>query len=107
MKIALITYDLKNIKPDDNNNVKKALLSFTNTFVHATTANQLSIFMEQVVVKLPDTTVAAEVNPAITSPKAIVEEVIEIIKKAGATPDKVYVAFVDTGFCWNSAKLLE
>lgn len=104
MKVALIAYDLKAVKPDDNANAKAALLSYTNTYTHIKGFNLLSPFLERVVLKMPDTTIAAEVDPAFVSPKSIADEVITVIKSIGAIPDKVYVAFIDSEYLWNSEK---
>jgi len=53
---------------------------------------------------MPDTTITAEVDPASVSPMSIADVVIAVIKSVGATPDKVYVAFIDSEYLWNSAK---
>ena len=104
MKIALIAYDLKAVNSDDNARVKAALLSYTNTYTHVKGFNLLSPFLEHIVLKMPDTTITAEVDPSFVSPKSIADEVIAVIKSVAATPDKVYVAFIDAEYLWNSAE---
>ena len=101
MKVALIAYDLKAVQADDNTRVKEALLSYSNTYTHIKGFNLLSPFLSRIVLSMPDTTITAEVDPSAVSPMSIADEVIAVIKSVGATPDKVYVAFIDSEFLWN------
>lgn len=101
MKIAVIAYDLVAVKPDDNQRVKNALLSFTNTYAGLQGFNVLSPFLQHVILKMPDTTVTVQVIAAI-SPKKIADDVLAVIRGVGATPDKVYVAFIEDEYLWNS-----
>ena len=104
MKIALINYDLKDVKSDDNAHVKEALMSYSNIYTQIKGFNLLSPFLSRIVLRMPDTTITAEVDPASVSPMSIADVVIAVIKSVGATPDKVYVAFIDSEYLWNSAK---
>lgn len=88
MTIAVITYDLFDLKADDNQNVKNALLVFTNTCAELQGFNILNPFPQHVILKMPDTTLTAQVIRSI-SPKQIADEVITVIRDVGATPDKV------------------
>ena len=104
MKIALITYDLKDVKSGDNAHVKEALMSYSNTYTQIKGFDLLSPSLRRIVLRMPDTTITAEVDPASVSPMSIADVVIAVIKSVGATPDKVYVAFIDSEYLWNSAK---
>jgi len=101
MKTAIITYDLKVVTSDDNKRVKAALLSFTNTYEGLRGINVFSPFWERVVLKMPDTSITAEVIGS-PRPKDIADHVLAIIEAKGATADKVYVAFIEEEYLWNS-----
>jgi|LakMenEpi03Aug12_release.lakeMendotaPanAssembly.Ray.scaffolds.fasta_scaffold180617_4 hypothetical protein len=100
MKIAVISYDLKQVKADDNQRVKAALLEFTNTYV-GLKGYKLSPFLERIVLRMPDTTISAEVT-SVATPETIAHEVILVIQRVGAIPDKVYVAFIEEEYLWNA-----
>lgn len=101
MKIAVIAYDLEAVEPDHNQCVKEALLSFTNTYAGLQGFNILSPFLQHIVLRMPDTTVTAQVVGTV-SPKEIADDVIAVIREVGANPDKVYVAFIEDEYLWNS-----
>lgn len=90
-----------NVKGGDNKRVRSALLAFVNTYAGLHAYNSLSPFMQHVVLDMPETTITAEIIGADT-PKGITHEVIAVIKKAGATPSKVYVAQVNDEYLWNA-----
>src|SRR5258706_15431396 len=95
MNTALIAYDLKQVKPDDNSRVKKALEAYTDTFTQLGGGNVLSPFAEWIRLKLPDTTLICASGAAGLTAKTLADNVIAIIRKEGAIPDKGYVAFIE------------
>ncbi len=99
----IIAYDLKNVKPDDNRNVKKELIQkYENTYTHLDAQNLLSIVPEWVRLRFPDTTIFVE--NATASAASVVAEVVDIIKSTGAEADSVFVAYVGENSLWNSEK---
>lgn len=101
MKTAIITYDLLNVKGDDNQNVKKALLNHSNTKAWFIGPNELSYMQEERFFVLPDTTIFVTVAGNITT-DAIIDDVIRVIESVGATPDKVFAAFIAEHKLFNS-----
>jgi len=99
----IIAYDLKNVKPDDNSKVKKALIQkYTNTFTHLEAQNLLSLVPEWVRLKFPDTTIFVE--NATASAANVVSEVVSLIASVGAEADSVFVAYVGENSLWNAEK---
>jgi hypothetical protein len=96
MKTAIISYDLKNAKPDDNTRVKGAIEEFRNTHATLQGLDVFSPFPRWVNLKLPDTTLLASIaNPSVSAAE-IAGEVAGIIRSQGATVGKIYVAFLST-----------
>ncbi len=85
----------------DNERVKSALLAFVNTYIGLRGYNALSPFLRYIFLEMPETTITAEIVGAV-SPQDIAHEIISVINKAGATPDKVYVAFISEEYLWNA-----
>ena len=104
MKAAIISYDLKNVTPYDNLRVKAALASFANTHSKLQGLNVLSPFPQWVDLRLPDTTLLLTVDNSAITAEQIAAEVVGLIEGLGATPDKVYVAFIELegDFLYNS-----
>lgn len=94
MKPAIICYDLKNVKPNDNIIVKAKLAEYTNTLFTHSCLNEFSPLPEWVTLNLPDTTLLASV-PDNTDAKILGAEIIKIIRSVGAEAEKVYIAFID------------
>lgn len=103
MNTAIIAYDLKNVKSEDNSAVKKALISkFANTFTHLDTPNMLSLVPEWVRLRFPDTTIFVDNSTAAVA--AIIAEVKQTIETAGAEPDSIFVAYIGEHLLWNADK---
>jgi hypothetical protein len=102
MKLAVITYDLKNVKSGDNENVKDALLGFVNTYTGLKYIDWLSGGARIVNLLYPDTTITAELEGTSETTTNIAAEVVAVIQGVGAVPDKVYVAFIEEEFLWNA-----
>jgi hypothetical protein len=101
--ILIIAYDLKNVRPDDNRNVKKALIQkYTNTYTHLDAQNSLSIVPEWVRLRFPDTTIFVE--NATASAASVVAEVVDTIRSIGAEADSVFVAYIGENSLWNAEK---
>ena len=101
MRTAIVCYDLKNVKSGDNARVKERLeLEDTATTFQALNVN--SLFPDRVNLHLPNTILYLNVsNPSVTS-KQIANDVYSLIQSVGATPDKVYVAFITDDFILNA-----
>ncbi|MBD2536741.1 hypothetical protein H6G97_48860 [Nostoc flagelliforme FACHB-838] len=101
MRTAIVCYDLKNVKSGDNARVKERLeLEDTATTFQALNVN--SLFPDRVNLHLPNTRLYLNVsNPSVTS-KQIANDVYSLIQSVGATPDKVYVAFITEDFIFNA-----
>ncbi|VTS06823.1 hypothetical protein [Tuwongella immobilis] len=96
MKTAIIAYDLKHIKPDDNARVKRALESYANAHAVLSGLDVFSPFPRWVDLKLPDTTLIVTIaNPNVTAAQ-LASEVAGVIKSQNATVGKIFVAFLST-----------
>ncbi|MBX3741274.1 MAG: hypothetical protein KF712_09810 [Akkermansiaceae bacterium] len=93
MKTAIIAYDLKDVTPYQNSLVKTRLLEFTNTTDTLSGRDTESNIPRWVTLNLPDTTILADVQDHETS-EALAKEVEKIIRKLGANPGKIFVAFI-------------
>lgn len=93
-KVAIVCYDLSNVKDDDNVKVKEALRSHTNVFTTLSGLNKLSNVPDWVVLDLPDTTILVSVLDDIKA-EQITKEVDQVIKDAGAKTGKIFVAFIN------------
>ncbi len=93
MKTAIISYDLKNVKHDDNQKVKHALTQFTNT---RTTLRDWKngLFSSLDNRKLPDTTLLCNIEDPNISAEQIAKEVAHVIRQQGAEVGKIFVAFI-------------
>lgn len=95
MKTAIISYDLKNVKSDDNEKVKKALTEYANTHASVQTLDVFSPFPRWVNLRFPDTTVLVTIANDTVTAAAIAGEVAGIILGQGAEIGKIYVGFLD------------
>jgi|GEM_PF-5166659 hypothetical protein len=105
MATAIVAYDLKNVKADDNAKVKKAIVQrYTNTSTHFDSPNLLSYVPEWVRLRLPDTTIFVE--RAMGSTDDAAAEIVSLIKSVGAEPGAVFVAYIGEHTLWNADKQL-
>lgn len=102
MKTAIIAYDLKNARPLDNVRVKTKLLEFSNTESEVEGPNVESFFPTWVRLKLPDTTIIANVRNNVTV-ESLTIQLREVIESVGAEPGKIFIAFIDplNSYLWN------
>ena len=101
MRTAIVCYDLKNVKSGDNARVKERLeLEDTATTFQALNVN--SLFPDRVNLHLPNTTLYLNVSNSSVTSKQIANDVYSLIQSVGATPDKVYVAFITDDFILNA-----
>jgi len=102
MRNAILAYDLKRPSPEDNTRVKNALESYNNVKSFCRVQNVASPYFQMIVADLPDTTLSISVINSLATAQTIALEVDEIIRKANAIPDKIYVAFVNDSFIINN-----
>jgi hypothetical protein len=94
IKTAIISYDLKNVKHDDNQKVKHALTQLTNTRTTPQDWKNPLLLSRLLNRELPDTTLLRRVEDPNISTKQIAEEVADVIRRQGAEVGKIYVAFI-------------
>jgi len=103
-KTAIISYDLKNAKDDDNQKVKHALTQLTNTRTTPQDSengmfSSLSSLLNNI--QLPDTTLLWNIGYHTISAKQIAEEVAHVIRQQRAEVGKIYVAFLSMSDDWR------
>ncbi|WP_334971221.1 hypothetical protein [Nostoc sp.] len=102
MRTAIVCYDLKNVKSGDNARVKQRLELEDTTATTFQALNINSLFPERVNLHLPNTTFYVTISNLSVTSKQIANDIFSLIQSVGATPDKVYVAFITDDFILNA-----
>lgn len=94
MKVALISYELSDVSPEDLSLVKAALIQFTKTGALLQELSALSPFPRWANLQLPDTSLLAVLSNPKTSAKEIAEEIAHVIQTKDLRPKNVHVTML-------------